>query len=139
MDTHVMSASTNLPDVPSGRWGLGVAGLVGVAHLDQSDERRDGAHQAHQPAGEPPRPQEARRHPVDGVAEVGRASEGGENLRSHLPAELSVTAEGEGAATFQETLTALQPNQTGSTCHRRLPLAHVPSPFSSATSKLEGI
>lgn len=87
----VSTCPTNPLNLGSSRWGLRVAGLVRAGHLDQTDYRGDGAHQAHQPAGESPCPQEAGRHPVDGVTEVGHALEGGEKLCSHLPAELRGT------------------------------------------------
>lgn len=99
-DTRITAAfPTNSLDIRSSESGLRVAGLVGVGHLDQTYYRRDGAHQAHQPAGECSCPQEAGRHPVDGVTEVGHALEGREELCSHLPVELREAAGGH-SATF---------------------------------------
>lgn len=90
---RIMSAfPTNLLNIHSSKLGLRVAGLVGVGHLDQTNYRRDGAHQAHQPAGEFSCPQEAGWHPVDGVTEVSHAFEGREKLCLHLPVELRVAA-----------------------------------------------
>lgn len=80
--------------------GLRVAGLVSVGHLDQTNYRRDGAYQAHQPDGEFSCPQEAGWHPVDGVTQVSHAFEGGEKLCSHLPMESRATAGGEHAVAF---------------------------------------
>lgn len=61
-------------------------------HLDQTNQRGRGAHQPHQPVRETSCPQEAGRHPVNGVTEVSHAAEDGQQLPSHLPAELRATA-----------------------------------------------
>lgn len=50
--THHASSQRSRP-LPCGpKWALRVAGLVSVGYLDQTNYRRDGAHQADQPAGE---------------------------------------------------------------------------------------
>lgn len=125
------------------RWRLRAVGLVAnvCGHLGQTNERGDRAHQPHQPVWETSGPQEAWRHPVNGVAEVSHAADGWDHLHSHLSPDLM--AEEENTSIHQDVnsnsfyFSCKQQQRHDTCCH--LPPSGISSVFSSAAAELEVI